>query len=90
MEKPGLNLDEVPDVDGPIKADAAGVGGDAVGYFEFQPEETLSCTLYEWLDNRERLESYRELGRRRAQEKYRWDAVVDAYERLFGTIVGWP
>ena len=62
------------------------VGGDAIGYFEFRPEETLSRTLCEWLGDRERLEGYRERGRRRAGEKYRWDAVVDAYEGLFRNI----
>jgi glycosyltransferase involved in cell wall biosynthesis len=58
------------------------VGGDAVGYFDFQPE-TLSCTMDEWLRDRERLERFREKGRRRAAERFQWDAVTDAYEKLF-------
>jgi len=62
------------------------VGGDAVGYFQFQPEETLSRTLHEGLNDREGLERLRAAGRERARQKFQWDAVVDAYERLFGNI----
>jgi len=62
------------------------VGGEAAGYFEFRPEETLSCTIVEWLGGRERLEGYRERGRARARERFRWDAVTDAYQALFRAI----
>ena len=62
------------------------VGGDAAGYFEFQPEETLSRTLLDWLGDRERLERFRALGRQRAGERYRWDRIVDQYEAMFRTL----
>jgi glycosyltransferase involved in cell wall biosynthesis len=62
------------------------VGGDAVGYFEFRPQETLSRTLHERLDDRDGLERLRAAGRKRAREKFQWEAVVDAYERLFRNI----
>src|SRR6202040_3638174 len=48
------------------------VGADAVGYFHFQPE-TLSSTFCEWLRDRERLEMFRGMGRRRAAERFQWD-----------------
>ena len=62
------------------------VGGDAAGYFHFQPEETLSRTLHEWLGDRERLEGFRVLGRQRAAERFRWERIVDAYEAMFRTL----
>jgi glycosyltransferase involved in cell wall biosynthesis len=58
------------------------VGGDAVGYFDLHPE-TLSSTILETLRDRDRLESFRERGRRRAAQRFQWDAVTDAYEKLF-------
>jgi glycosyltransferase involved in cell wall biosynthesis len=62
------------------------VGGDAVRYFEFRPSETLSGTLSECLRDPDRLEDLREVGRRRVEERYRWDEVTSAYERLFAEL----
>jgi len=59
------------------------VGGDAVRYFELRPVETLSGTLRECLRDPERLEELRRAARKRVQERYRWDDVTSAYERLF-------
>ena len=59
------------------------VGGDSVGYFRLRPEETLSSALENWLTHADDRESYRERARERAAGRYSWDAVTDAYERLF-------
>jgi glycosyltransferase involved in cell wall biosynthesis len=59
------------------------VGGDAIGYFRFRPEETLSGTLSEWLGKPLMAGDFRERARRRAAEMYSWERVTDAYERLF-------
>jgi glycosyltransferase involved in cell wall biosynthesis len=58
------------------------VGGDAVGYFSLRPE-SLSGTLLEWLSNPLRREDFRARARKRAQEKYSWERVTEAYEGLF-------
>ncbi|MGZ7080441.1 MAG: glycosyltransferase [Thermoanaerobaculia bacterium] len=58
------------------------VGSDAVGYFELQPE-TLSSTICELLRNRAGLEGFRERGRKRVAQRFQWDAVTEAYEKLF-------
>lgn len=59
------------------------VGGDSVGYFRLRGAETLSGTLREWLSNPLVLEEFRSRARRRTAQRYSWDAVTDAYERLF-------
>jgi glycosyltransferase involved in cell wall biosynthesis len=59
------------------------VGGDAVGYFDLRPEESLSTIVQAWLDDPATRESYRERARARAAALYAWEAVTDAYERLF-------
>lgn len=59
------------------------VGGDSVGYFRFEPEQTLTSAMREWLMHPDRRERYRERARSRAAERYTWDGVVDEYERLF-------
>ena len=59
------------------------VGGDSVGYFRFHPEETLSASVRDLLDDPSRREDLRERARQRAAERYSWSAVTDAYERLF-------
>lgn len=59
------------------------VGGDAAGYFRLGPGETLSGTLREWLSNSLIREDFRVRARRRAAERYSWENVTDAYERLF-------
>jgi glycosyltransferase involved in cell wall biosynthesis len=61
-------------------------GGDAVGYFRLRPAETLSGTLREWLSSAELRESMRTRARRRAAERYSWEAVTDAYEQLFASL----
>lgn len=59
------------------------VGGDAVGYFRLRPEGTLSGMLREWLANPLIREDFRQRARSRAGERYSWERVTDAYERLF-------
>lgn len=63
------------------------VGGDAVGYFTLRPEENLSGMLREWLVNSKIREDFRLRARRRAAERYAWERVTDAYERLFASLV---
>jgi glycosyltransferase involved in cell wall biosynthesis len=62
------------------------VGGDAVGYFELRPVQTLSGTIRECLDSPALQARMRTAARARAAEKYGWTAVTDAYERLFAEI----
>ena len=62
------------------------VGGDAVGYFRLRPAETLSGMLREWLANGFERDEMRQRARRRAAERYSWEAVTDAYEGLFARL----
>lgn len=62
------------------------VGGDAVGYFQVRPSETLSGTLQEYLESPAERAQMRIAARARAGEKYGWTSVTDAYERLFAAI----
>ena len=62
------------------------VGGDAVGYFDLRPAESLSGTIREWLSNPLKREAFRARARKRAREKYSWERVTDQYERLFSTL----
>jgi glycosyltransferase involved in cell wall biosynthesis len=57
------------------------VGGDTIRYFQLRPEETLSGILREGLAGADG-EGWREGARRRAAERFGWEAVTDAYERL--------
>ena len=59
------------------------VGGDAVGYFNLRPAETLSGMISEWVSNPLQREDFRARARTRAREQYSWDRVTDQYERLF-------
>jgi len=59
------------------------VGGESVGYFKLHPVETLSGMLREWLADRTGMDGFRDQARRRAAERYGWERVTDAYERLF-------
>ncbi len=59
------------------------VGGDAVGYFQLRPLETLSGTISEWVSNSLQREDFGARARKRAREKYSWDRVTDQYEMLF-------
>jgi len=58
------------------------VGGDAVGYFKLRPVQTLTGTLREWLASSDLRKTQIGRARRRAAERYGWEAVTDAYERL--------
>jgi glycosyltransferase involved in cell wall biosynthesis len=62
------------------------VGGDAVGYFDLRPFETLSGKLSECLSNPAEREAMRGKARLRAAENYGWEGVTDAYERLFAEL----
>jgi glycosyltransferase involved in cell wall biosynthesis len=62
------------------------VGGDAVGYFRLRPEETLSGTISEFLRNPLEREDFRAKARKRAAERYSWERVTDAYEKLLGSL----
>jgi glycosyltransferase involved in cell wall biosynthesis len=64
------------------------VGGDAVGYFQLRPSQTLSGTLSECLASPALREQMRLAARARAGEKYGWTAVTDAYERLLAAVAG--
>ncbi|HEX2833000.1 MAG TPA: glycosyltransferase [Thermoanaerobaculia bacterium] len=63
------------------------VGGDAVGYFTLRPD-SLSGTISEWLSKPLIREDFRALARKRAQERYSWERVTEAYERLFQKLAG--
>lgn len=62
------------------------VGGGSVGYFRLRPGETLSGMLCEWLSNPLKREDFRAAARKRAAEKYSWERVTDAYERLLSSL----
>jgi len=59
------------------------VGGDAVRYFELRPIETLSGTLRECLAGIDEMDGFRARAKARARERFGWERVTDAYERLF-------
>lgn len=59
------------------------VGGDAVGYFQLRPEETLSAAIAEFLAGEPRWDSIRGAARERAAAFYGWERVTEAYEQLF-------
>jgi glycosyltransferase involved in cell wall biosynthesis len=63
------------------------VGGDAIRYFKLRPDETLSGMLRESLAGAEEDEQWRERARRRATERFGWETVTGAYERLLSKIV---
>jgi glycosyltransferase involved in cell wall biosynthesis len=64
------------------------VGGDSVGYFRFGPEGDLTGMLREWLRNPLLCDDFRSRARKRAAERYSWDAVTDRYEELFEAVRG--
>ena len=64
------------------------VGGDSVGYFRLRPEETLSGAVRAWLSEPDQLGRFRAQARDRAARLYGWQAVTDAYERLFRDLAG--
>jgi len=63
------------------------VGGDSVGYFRLRPVETLSGAIGEWLGDAAKRETMRKAARTRAAERYRWDQVTAAYEKLLSELV---
>jgi len=63
------------------------VGGDAIRYFQLRPDETLSGMLRECLASADEGREWRQRARRRAAERFGWEAVTDAYERLFAKLV---
>lgn len=52
--------------------------------------ESLREVLRHLLANPDLIEEYRERARRRAQAHYSWEAITDAYERLFHRLCGLP
>jgi glycosyltransferase involved in cell wall biosynthesis len=62
------------------------VGGSAVGYFRFRPQESLSGMLQEWLANPLLRQDFRDRARQRAQQRYSWERVTDAYETLLRSL----
>ena len=62
------------------------VGGDAIGYFQLRPRETLSVALAEGLGAGD-CERWRSLARQRATAMYRWESVASAYEKLFESLI---
>jgi glycosyltransferase involved in cell wall biosynthesis len=58
------------------------VGGDAVGYFNLRPVQTLAGMLSKWLASSDLRQTQIGRARRRATERYGWEAITDAYEKL--------
>ena len=63
------------------------VGGDAVGYFRLGAAQSLTSRMREWLMDPDRREGHRARARDRAAERYSWEGVTDAYERLFRSLL---
>jgi len=61
--------------------------GDAGIFFDVEDPEDLAKKLQRVLDQPELVERYRERARRRAAEKYSWDSITDAYEKLFRAMI---
>jgi glycosyltransferase involved in cell wall biosynthesis len=59
------------------------VGGDAIRYYDLGPNQTLSGTLRDSLGDFAETDEFRAQARRRAGARFGWEAVTDAYERLF-------
>jgi glycosyltransferase involved in cell wall biosynthesis len=62
------------------------VGGDAIRYFQLGPSETLSGMLRECLASADQDREWRQRARRRAAERFGWEAVTGAYERLLSKL----
>ncbi|HUP65982.1 MAG TPA: glycosyltransferase [Thermoanaerobaculia bacterium] len=61
------------------------VGGETIRYFRFDPEPSLGAVLQGVLDGS--IAIVPGPARARVAERYRWDAITDAYERLFREMV---
>ena len=59
------------------------VGGDAIRYYVLGPNQTLSGTLCESLGDLAEMDGFRAQARKRAAARFGWEAVTDAYEKLF-------
>jgi len=64
------------------------VGADAVGYFLVEDRASLASAMHGWLADTRSLDEWRGKARRRARERYGWEAVTDAYESLFLDLAG--
>ena len=64
------------------------VGGDTVGYFRLGAAQSLTARMREWLTHPDLREAHRARARGRAAERYSWEGVTDAYERLFQSLRG--
>ncbi len=62
------------------------VAGDAGVRFRFEGDRELASLLSEILDDDARLEEMSKRSRQRAEERYRWSDVADAYERVLGDL----
>ena len=45
--------------------------------------DSLRLVLHDLLANPDKVQTYKQLAQQRAQTHYSWEAVTDAYERLF-------
>ena len=63
------------------------VGGDAVGYFTFDERAPFARVVSAALADRAGLDAWRERARAQAT-RFDWEAVTDAYERLFRELAG--
>jgi glycosyltransferase involved in cell wall biosynthesis len=66
------------------------IGEAGFSYDGKQGANSLRQVLQQLLTNPERVEAYRKRARQRAQTYYTWEAVTDAYERLFYQVCGRP
>lgn len=63
------------------------VGGDAVGYFQFRPAQTLTGTVCEWVANPLRTDEFRARARARAAALYSWERVAEQYVKLIRSVL---
>jgi len=63
------------------------VGGDAIRYFTFDKRAPFAEVVSACLAEGEQLDAWRARGRERAR-RFDWDAVTEAYERLFRELAG--
>ena len=66
------------------------IGDAGLSYDGKRGTGSLRQVLQRLLTDLERVEEYRNRARQRAQTYYTWEAVTDAYERLFYQVCGRP
>jgi glycosyltransferase involved in cell wall biosynthesis len=66
------------------------IGSDGFSYEGKLGANSLSIVLEQLISDRELTDKYRERAKARAQTYYTWEAVTDAYERLFFSLTGEP